>query len=627
MNSFFKTQILVPLTLLSVGLPSFLYGQQPPPPRPTPPPPPSAERSSGQNFIALSRGPVHEAFAQPNRTSRSAAIVVDQQPPAPIDELPPRQVPQMEEIQWIPGYWGWDPAEYEFVWVSGVWRRPPQDMVWLPGDWVSHDGGYAWISGAWVEEGNLTLITKTPPEPRHEEAGQAPSDRHFWVPGSWVYQSNDYRWEPGFWAEGEPNQVWIPQRYVWMPRGYLLVNGYWDYPLEQRGILFSPVRIETAQRQVRYTPSVVVSVRTLPTHLFVYNDYGHYHFGNYYDVRPKRGQLTAWVGLQRNYYDPLFVFYSTVQRDRFDYYRTRHDYFIQNANARPAVVWNDRRPRNSNADVQPLLAASVTQLVNDIDTSVKMQFREDDSRWQQFSDRRQRYQQIEKQRREAFKDGSNTNASANASANTTGNRSLNFGPLSVNVDPENQPQAKQADAPKPEGQKDRGTDRPGNSPDRQPQKPDQPNVTDPASPQPETPKPETPKPETPKPETPKPETPKPETPKPETPKPETPKPETPKPESPKPETPKPETPKPESPKPESPKPESPKPESPKPESPKPESPKPESPKPESPKPEAPKPEAGQGDAGPRDPQRGSNGERGNRGGNPERGSRGNPGRG
>ncbi|MEW4566054.1 hypothetical protein AB1K70_26290, partial [Bremerella sp. JC770] len=524
MNQTIKSYVVVPFVTAGMMIPTILMGQQPPPPRPSAPAQSSADREGGYNFTPLSRGPVHEAFAQPTRTSRSAAIVVDQRPPAPIDELPPREVPQAEDIQWIPGYWGWDPADYEFVWVSGVWRRPPEGMTWLPGDWVSHDGGYAWISGAWIEEGDLTLVTKTPPETRQEDPGRAPSANHFWVPGRWVYQANDYRWEPGFWAEGRRNEVWIPQRYVWMPRGYLLVNGYWDYPLEQRGILFSPVRIEAAQRQVRYTPRVVVSAQTLPTHLFIYQDYGHYHFGDYYDVRPKRGQLTAWVGVERRYYDPLFVFYSTVYRDRFDDYRTRHDYYVRNANARPTVVWIANQGRTGNTDVRPLLAASVTQLVNDIDTNVGLQFREDNSRWQRFADQRARYQEIEQQRRNSLQ-GERGQASASGSNSAQSSTSLNFGPFSVNVDPENQPKSKSDKRPQPEnpGPKPRQeNDAPGkaNSP-----KPSQPEVTDPATPDPDIPKPETPKPEAPKPEAPKPETPKPEAPKPEAPKPEAPKPE------------------------------------------------------------------------------------------------------
>jgi len=599
MNQLFQQRLLIPLIAVGMIIPTLLMGQQPPPPRPAAPQQPSADRASGQNFIALSRGPVHEAFAQPLRTSRSAAIVVDQRPPEPIEELPPREVPQADDIQWIPGYWGWDPAEYEFVWVSGVWRRPPAGMSWLPGDWVSHDEGYAWISGAWVEEGSLTLVTKTPPEPRQEEPGRAPSENHFWVPGRWVYHASDFRWEPGFWAQSREKEVWIPQRYVWMPRGYLLVNGYWDYPLEQRGILFSPVRIKAERQQVRFTPSVAVSVQTLPTHLFIYQDYGHYHFGDYYDVRPKRGQLTAWVGVERRYYDPLHVFYSTVQRDRFNHYRTRHDYFIQNSNARPAVVWNDNRGRGrvTGGDVAPLLAASVTQLVNDIDTGMNFQFREDNTRWQRFADQRSRYQEIEKQRRESFRD-QRGDASNSGDASARRSSSLNFGPLSVNVDPENQPESKNNQRPKSENsdqQPQRGSDRPmGN----QPESSDQPKPTDPASPGPDMPKPDSPKPESPKPEMPEPE-------------------------SPKPESPKPESPKPESPKPESPKPESPKPESPKPESPKPESPKPESPKPEAPSSPQPPSTPGLGDPGPSNPPQGESGGGGNSGERPERGNEGN----
>ena len=42
-----------------------------------------------------------------------------------IDEVPPEYKPEGENVQWIPGYWAWDVAQSDFIWVSGLWRDVP----------------------------------------------------------------------------------------------------------------------------------------------------------------------------------------------------------------------------------------------------------------------------------------------------------------------------------------------------------------------------------------------------------------------------------------------------------------------------------------------------------------------
>lgn len=39
------------------------------------------------------------------------------------------------------------------------------------------------------------------------------------------------------WRQG----VWVAYRYYWTPAGYAYCEGYWDYPLARRGVLFAPV--------------------------------------------------------------------------------------------------------------------------------------------------------------------------------------------------------------------------------------------------------------------------------------------------------------------------------------------------------------------------------------------------
>src|SRR5689334_3047899 len=68
----------------------------------------------------LTRGPVHEAFAEPVVFNPEAGPVVPKEPPQPIEEIPPDQKPEGENVQWVPGYWNWDEAQGDFLWVSGI---------------------------------------------------------------------------------------------------------------------------------------------------------------------------------------------------------------------------------------------------------------------------------------------------------------------------------------------------------------------------------------------------------------------------------------------------------------------------------------------------------------------------
>src|SRR4051812_40127598 len=89
-----RTRFLIPPVVLSLGL--FLFGfglsaQEPPPPPADPP-----------GIDVQARGPVHEAFAEPG-TPPTASPLVAKQPPEPIEELPPDQKPEGDNVQWIPG--------------------------------------------------------------------------------------------------------------------------------------------------------------------------------------------------------------------------------------------------------------------------------------------------------------------------------------------------------------------------------------------------------------------------------------------------------------------------------------------------------------------------------------------
>src|SRR5262249_20927570 len=82
-------------------------------------PAPTKEAATQQEGVeVLATGPVHEAYAEPTQTRPQPTPVVSKKPPDPIDEEPPDQKPEGDNVQWVPGYWAWDDDKNDFLWVS-----------------------------------------------------------------------------------------------------------------------------------------------------------------------------------------------------------------------------------------------------------------------------------------------------------------------------------------------------------------------------------------------------------------------------------------------------------------------------------------------------------------------------
>ena len=106
----------------------------------------------------LTRGPLHEAFAEPYSGVPTPAPVIDRMPPEPINELPPDHRPEGTNVSWIPGYWSWDEERNDFLWVSGVWRNSPPGQRWVPGYWQTQAEGNRWISGFWAADDAAEVV-------------------------------------------------------------------------------------------------------------------------------------------------------------------------------------------------------------------------------------------------------------------------------------------------------------------------------------------------------------------------------------------------------------------------------------------------------------------------------------
>lgn len=266
-------------------------GQVPAPPAPggaapAALPAPNAQNQNGQNGMqVLDQGPIHEAFAEGVALDPAQGVVVNREPPEPINEVPPEVRADGENIEWIPGYWMWSDEQQDFIWISGVWRDVPPGRRWVPGHWTAADGAFQWVSGFWAGA-QLHEVQMLPDPPETLEIGPsspAPGANYFWVPGCWTWNNSAYGWRAGYWYAGQANWVWIPDRYCYTPQGVVFVNGYWDYPIARRGLLFAPVYWSQPVWGApgwSYRPYSVVDTGLLLSALFFNRHHHHYYYGH-----------------------------------------------------------------------------------------------------------------------------------------------------------------------------------------------------------------------------------------------------------------------------------------------------------------------------------------------------------
>ncbi len=274
-----------------------------------PPPRPDAE-----GVQVLTRGPVHEAFAETVTFDPEPGVVVQKAPPAAIEEMPPDQRPEGANVTWIPGYTAWDDERSDYLWVSGVWRSPPPGRQWVSGYWGKAQQGFQWTSGYWGDA-QVSEVEYLPEPPETVEVGPggaAPSADQSWIPGSWIWQHGRYAWRPGYWVAVQADWDWVPSHYTWAPRGYVFVDGYWDYSVARRGVLFAPVYFDAGvytRRGFSYSPSIVINVSAFTDHLFLRPQYHSYYFGDYYDSSYSNTGF-YWAGSYNatHYgYDPIYA--------------------------------------------------------------------------------------------------------------------------------------------------------------------------------------------------------------------------------------------------------------------------------------------------------------------------------
>ena len=350
--------------------------------------------NDGSGMEVLTRGPVHEAFAEPISYNPTPGVVMPNEPPAAIEEIPPDERPEGDAL-WIPGYWQWDNERSDFIWISGIWRDPPPDRSWVPGYWTSVAGGWSWTPGFWTaaESDEVEYLPQPPESLEIGPSSPPPAPDRLWAPGSWLWAESRYAWRPGYWVSANPDWVWVPAHYVWTPRGYVYIDGYWDRTLERRGVLFAPMYVQRsvyARPDYVYSPSIVIQIGFLTTALFGSPGSHHYYFGDYYGQEYSQRGFRPWFEVDQRYrgYDPIYAHqrWHYGRTDNLWEQRVREDYDFrrQHVEARPSrtcaaqAVVVARAPEQVRKNL--LVAAPLSEVVKRPDAPIRYEKISEDRR-------------------------------------------------------------------------------------------------------------------------------------------------------------------------------------------------------------------------------------------------------
>lgn len=390
----------------------------------------------------LTRGPLHEAFAETITFDPEPGIVAPKAPPEPIEEIAPDQRPEGASVTWIPGYWGWDDERNDFLWVSGIWRALPPGRQWVPGYWGQSQRGSQWTSGYWADAA-ASEIVYLPEPPATVEAGPnvaAPSADQIWLPGCWIWQQNRYAWRPGSWTDGHQDWDWVPDHYVWTPGGYVFVDGYYDYSVARRGVVFAPVYFSGGLRTrsgFSYSPSTVINLGVFNRHLFLRPGSGHYYFGDYYGSNYAAAGFSPWFSFQssRQGYDPIYAHERWQHRDDRGWeQRTEANFrnLRDNEDARPPHNWAAQRAlavrgQTSDRTYTPV-AAPLEELAQKKEGRLRFQ-PVDPAERQQFGQRGQAYRNYLQQRQQLEASGASPSSGDPAAAAGPARRQISRSPF------------------------------------------------------------------------------------------------------------------------------------------------------------------------------------------------------
>ena len=230
--------------------------------------------------------------------------------------------------------------------VSAV--GPPATAASAPPTAVPAGANLATPNPAAASTTGPRFLPKPPASLESGPVGNPPTANFTWIPGTWIFRHGRYVWLAGQWSPVHRGWVWVPARYVFTPAGYIFVDGYFDYELAQRGVLFAPVifrRGFVAPRFV-FTPSVVLNTHRLTEFLFVNSPCGCYCFGDYFGASHVQAGIFPWFAFHMSSlgYDPFFAFSSWAHHTDIGWHeRLVSDFraFRDDARLRPPRTFED----------------------------------------------------------------------------------------------------------------------------------------------------------------------------------------------------------------------------------------------------------------------------------------------
>ena len=214
---------------------------------------------------------------------------------------------------------------------------------------------------------------------------------------------------PGYWATVQPDWDWVPAHYVYAPRGYVFVDGYWDYSIRRRGVLFAPVYFTAgvyAQPGFSYSPTTVINPDVFTNCLFVRPQCQHYYFGDYYAANYEAGGFYPSYSYNSNHYgyDPIYAHDRWLHRQDGQWerrvaadFQNRRDH----EDARPPRTWAAQREIDARAGQSRergiVMAAPLNDLSRSKDSPLRFQPVGQSER-RQFSQHAQEMQRFGQQR-------------------------------------------------------------------------------------------------------------------------------------------------------------------------------------------------------------------------------------
>jgi hypothetical protein len=198
---------------------------------------------------------------------------------------------------------------------------------------------------------------------------------------------------------------------VWTPSGYVFVDGYYDYSVPRRGIVFAPVYFQgglRTQRGFSYSPSTVINPAVFVSHLFLRPRYGHYYFGDYYGSNYSTAGFSPWFSFHSSLrgYDPIYANQRWQHRqDRAWEQRAEANYrdLRDNENARPPRNWASQTTLSGRGDASNrrniIVAQKLDELAQKRDGQPRLQ-PVDPAEGQQYGQRVQEYRKYLQQRQQ-----------------------------------------------------------------------------------------------------------------------------------------------------------------------------------------------------------------------------------